>query len=369
MMVPLFSGSSASAPWRIGRGATLLALCLLAALAPWAAAAPPDFGAQVEFGSGSDATRAIATGDLDGDGHLDIVVGNDSEQSFVYLNDGVGGFYDGIPANCDAVSAEVRCFGDPALRVSSLAVGDVNSDGQLDIVAGALTGQSAVFLNDGRANFTRSVPLGTANDRTRGVALGDVNDDGRLDVVAARPIQNVVFLNTDAGFYTGDTSVCDPSAKLFRCFGTGKGLSVALGDVNGDDRLDIVTGHDRAPGVAVSERWNGELRAGSSRSLYRTGCAAGRQLLRRRGGRGQDVARSAGRCRWRRPPGHRGCLRWATVGGVPERSRGGGQLRGGAPVRAGRRQDPRPGAGGRKRRRHAGRDYRPLRPARPGVPE
>jgi hypothetical protein len=47
------------------------------------------------FGTGSDDIIQVALGDVDGDGHLDIVVGNASQRGRVYLNDGSGGEHQG----------------------------------------------------------------------------------------------------------------------------------------------------------------------------------------------------------------------------------------------------------------------------------
>ena len=61
---------------------------------------------------------------MDGDGDLDIVVGNNGQRSVVYLNDGAGNFPTG------------RNFGTGSDKTESVAVGDMDGDGDLDIVAG-----------------------------------------------------------------------------------------------------------------------------------------------------------------------------------------------------------------------------------------
>src|SRR5829696_1080961 len=109
------------------RLAFLLALLLVAGellpasrLVPIARAALPAFALSA-FG-GSDQTKSVALGDLNGDGALDIVKG-EYRQSLIFLNDGHGHFADG------------SLFGS-ANNTLSVALGDLNGDGALDIVQG-----------------------------------------------------------------------------------------------------------------------------------------------------------------------------------------------------------------------------------------
>ena len=93
-------------------------------------------------------SRPLRFGDMNGDGSLDLVVGNDGAQSLVYLNDGRGNYYDGSVGSCDASPDDVRCFGGGEDRTTSVTVADMNGDGRLDIVAGLRSGQSRVYLNE-----------------------------------------------------------------------------------------------------------------------------------------------------------------------------------------------------------------------------
>jgi hypothetical protein len=204
------------------------------------------------FGTGSDSAGGLAVGDMDGDGHLDIVVGNSSwsgdRQNVVYLNDGAGSFPN--------TSVYTRPFGTGSDRTVRVLTGDLDNDGDLDIVAGNL-GQNAVYLNDGTGTFPNTSvytrPFGTGSDWTESVALGDIDGDGDLDIVVgnsayswmSEPGRHVVYLNDGAGsFHTGPFS-CGTTPGV-RCFGTGwtwDGTgSVAVGDVDSDGDMDIVVG-------------------------------------------------------------------------------------------------------------------------------
>jgi hypothetical protein len=220
----------------------LLGLGLMASARP-AYADAPTFADRIKFGSGRDPIKTIAFGDMNGDGSLDLVVGNDGAQNLVYLNDGLGNYYDGSVGSCDAAPADVRCFGSGEDRTTSVTVADINGDGRLDIVAGLRSGQSRVHLNDKNGRFTDSRDFGPERGNMLSVAVGDVNGDAAPDIVTGGETQGVVYLNDgQGGFYRGPVDNCASPQAAFRCFGAGRTDAVALADVDGDGTLDVIAG-------------------------------------------------------------------------------------------------------------------------------
>tara|TARA_R110002072_G_scaffold297067_1_gene469529 strand:+ start:13248 stop:14795 length:1548 start_codon:yes stop_codon:yes gene_type:complete len=123
----------------------------------------------------------------------------------------------------------------------SCAMGDVDGDGDLDLVCGrsVQTGQDCLYLNDGRGNFVdvtaTQMPSGGGNTFSRGMALADVDGDGDLDLILAFIGHNRLYLNDGAGTFADVTSSRMPSTWNVS-------VDVAVGDIDGDGDLDLAFG-------------------------------------------------------------------------------------------------------------------------------
>ena len=128
---------------------------------------------------------------------------------------------------------------------TSVAIGDFNNDGKQDLaVANRDTSNVSIRLGDGAGGFTAAAAV-VVGIRPFSVAIGDFNNDGKQDLaVANHDTSNVsIRLGDGAG---GFTSPATPEIPV----GLGP-ISVAIGDFNGDGRLDFATANDASNNVSI----------------------------------------------------------------------------------------------------------------------
>ena len=178
----------------------------------------------------NDATWSVAWGDMNGDGALDLAVSNANAPSEVYLNQ--GGMLQTTPAWSGPSNYDTR----------SVAWGDMNGDGALDLAVGNYAfgdnGQpSEVYLNQGGMLQTTPAWSAPVNDYTLSVAWGDMNGDGALDLAVAGWLTKV-YLNQGGMLQT---------IPAWFVSGNRYTSSVAWGDMNGDGTLDLAVGNFSQP--------------------------------------------------------------------------------------------------------------------------
>jgi hypothetical protein len=185
----------------------------------------------------------VVAGDFNGDGRLDLAVGNqDSKDIEVLLGRGDGTF-----ARPVITFVGTSRFG--------LAAGDFNGDGRLDLVSTAFPGldplpTATLLLGRGDGTFAAGPPIMVGDVPVDSVA-GDFNGDGRLDVAFNTPLSNKVALLLG----NGDGTFQGP--KYFAVGqgvgpGGGHGLgSVVAGDFNRDGQLDLLASNSGSNDVSV----------------------------------------------------------------------------------------------------------------------
>jgi hypothetical protein len=191
--------------------------------------------------------HACALADVDGDGDLDLYVGNSKTggnvqaQDFLWLNDGTGRFSDvttaRLPADDDFTEA--------------LAAGDVDGDGDVDVVLGNQVGQK-LYRNDGTGRFA-AAPAGALPSYDavpNAVQLGDVDRDGDLDVL-------MVFMGggSTARLYANDGTGRFTDVTATRLAGVGEPHDGVLVDLDRDGDLDALT---VTPGVQGDRFWRND---------------------------------------------------------------------------------------------------------------
>jgi hypothetical protein len=192
--------------------------------------------------SSNQSLQYVAVADFNQDGKLDIAAA-DSDNNVVQIFNGVG---DGTFTLGVSVTSGVS--EDQATGIIS---GDFNHDGFPDIAVANIndgTQDVGVLLNDGTGNFLAVVPYDLSNNfNDVGMAAADLRNDGNLDLII--PIATgsavAILLGNPNGTFQAETDLSIPSTNPF---------AAAVGDFNGDGKLDLAVtlAGDGTPGVAIA---------------------------------------------------------------------------------------------------------------------
>lgn len=191
-------------------------------------------------GNGNARISGIAEGDFNGDGIVDLAVAANPNQGgegsvTIYLGNENGTFQPALAS-----------FDSGGLNASTVVTADLNGDGKLDLVVGnfgslpAQPGNLAIFVGNGDGTFTAGETyLNTSN--VGSVVLGDFNGDGTPDIAVGltypSPSLNILLGKGNGTFRAGESLTISSSV-----------FDLTAADINGDGNLDLVLPFDSQGG-------------------------------------------------------------------------------------------------------------------------
>jgi flagellin-like hook-associated protein FlgL len=200
------------------------------------------FGVEVSYYSQFSARLQVA--DLNNDGHIDIVgAGDGSGRMNIVYGRGDGTF--GSAASYSSGYSSSR---------SDFRLADVNGDGLEDIVNfGSSGGGYSVMLGNSNGSFQTGVTYALSSiDGSSSFELGDLNNDGRMDLVYATTDNSLGTPGTVVILYgNGNGSFGGASTQVISGLNGGRATNIALGDLDRDGNLDIITTNNSASSTRV----------------------------------------------------------------------------------------------------------------------
>jgi hypothetical protein len=178
----------------------------------------------------------MALHDFNNDSRLDVVVANSGTDNIGILlgnNNGTFG------------SQMIYATGTDS-QPSSVAVGDFNNDGQVDIVVANFGAHTiGIFLGNGDGTFANQTTFSTGSSRPLRVAVGDFDNDSRLDIVyVSSGTNNITVL---LGYNNGKFSI----QKMFFIAYDSLASTVVVGDFNKDSNVDIAVANSGTHNLAI----------------------------------------------------------------------------------------------------------------------
>jgi hypothetical protein len=200
------------------------------------------FEAAHDYPTGGFGSSSVAVGDFNGDGNPDVVVTNQCSTSD--CKD--GGSFSILLGNGDGTLQAAQSYSSGAYMTSSIAIADFDKDGNLDLALAnqcqdsrCVNGAVSVLLGNGNGTFQPPQIFATAAYYTDSVAVGDFNGDGNPDLALASQCQDSTCANGVVSVLLGNGNGTFQPAQIYNSVGS-QADSVAIADLNGDGRTDLV---------------------------------------------------------------------------------------------------------------------------------
>jgi hypothetical protein len=199
--------------------AIIISALTILVLAQSVVAADVSFAPTANYGVG-DGPYHTVSGDLNGDGKLDLVTSNNTDNNIsVLLNNGDGTFQ--IAVNYNVGSAPL-----------GLAVADFNNDSKQDVVVvNSSDSDVSLLLGNGDGTLQSAVSVGSLTGPTY-VAVADFNNDGKMDMAITSSYKLYIYLGNGNGTFQTPVQYGPSDLGAFH---------LITGDFNNDGKIDIAT--------------------------------------------------------------------------------------------------------------------------------
>lgn len=193
--------------------------------------------------SDGDYTVDIAAGDMNGDGQIDILVSNWSDNLIYYNNKNGAGSEEGDYS----YTGSVQNLGEASSNENAMEPADFDGDGDLDFYWSNAPGGDRIYVNTGndganRAQFTpfAGLPASVTGETTRKATVADFNNDGRLDIFVMKESGRPTLLRNCS--FNGNLEFADWTPASFPNGSSLSGWHAGAIDADNDGDIDLLLG-------------------------------------------------------------------------------------------------------------------------------